>query len=611
MGTTPKSVSRREFLATSVTAALGYSFIGMMPSRAYAGGGISKMVSGHHERHSALTRSVKDLKEHYDVLVVGSGYGGSILASRLMAHEGLSLCLLERGREWHPGEFPTEIGDVTGALKTPVNPLGLIDITAHAGSHLDIVSGCGLGGTSLINAAIASWPDKLVFEQPEWPDEIRYLAEQSTDDSGPLWDYYLRAENVLKPTIDPQINDIVKIKTFKNALHKMGQSHQALKLNVNHKSGVNAFGVQQGACVRCGDCCSGCNAGAKNTLAMNYLPMARKAGAEIFTGMEVNKIEKNAEGYLVSFTYHGKEHFKKHGTIQTKLLILSAGSQGSTEILLRSQHESALSLSSRLGSRLSANGDVLSFSYNGDHRTDVIDYGNSRHPRKDQSFRSGQALASACKYRGSANDLNDHFLLLGGPVPSAFAGVLAKALATLGAPKSLLSPAQGVRAALDLAAIYPPDAGALNHTFLMLACGHDSSGGTYVYNGDGRPKAVWPHVTEEESFKKIRAVMKDVNDQLGGVFIDNPRSQLFGGHRLQATHPLGGCPMGNTPDQGVVNHLGQVFDADGSVHEGLYVADASIIPRSLGATPLMTISALSERIADGILATMRGECLTE
>jgi cholesterol oxidase len=168
----------------------------------------------------------------------------------------------------------------------------------------------------------------------------------------------------------------------------------------------------------------------------------------------------------------------------------------------------------------------------------------------------------------------------------------------------MLNAEKSLRSALDLATIHPPDGGALNHTLLMLACGHDSGGGKYVYNGNGRPKAVWPHVTQEVSFKKIRAEMKKVNDQLGGTFIPNPRSELFGGSKVQVTHPLGGCPMGNTPGEGVVDHLGQVFDADGGIHRGLFVADASIIPRSLGATPLMTVSALSERIADFILAQM-------
>jgi cholesterol oxidase len=157
---------------------------------------------------------------------------------------------------------------------------------------------------------------------------------------------------------------------------------------------------------------------------------------------------------------------------------------------------------------------------------------------------------------------------------------------------------------MDAVKWHPSDKGALNHTLLMLACGHDSFSGKYVYNGDYKPKAIWPHVTQEPSFKKIRAEMRKVSDQLGGTFIANPRSELFGGGKIQVTHPLGGCPMGNTPDDGVVNHLGQVFDADGNLHRGLFIADASIIPRSLGATPLMTVSALSERIADSILVQL-------
>ena len=98
---------------------------------------------------------------------------------------------------------------------------------------------------------------------------------------------------------------------------------------------------------------------------------------------------------------------------------------------------------------------------------------------------------------------------------------------------------------------------------------------------------------------------------MGGTFIPNPRSTLLGGGKMQATHPLGGAPMGQTARQGAVNHLGQVFDtskgAEG-VHEGLYVVDAAMIPHSLAAPPLITITALAERVLKHFTRAERPNC---
>jgi cholesterol oxidase len=88
----------------------------------------------------------------------------------------------------------------------------------------------------------------------------------------------------------------------------------------------------------------------------------------------------------------------------------------------------------------------------------------------------------------------------------------------------------------------------------------------------------------------------------GAIFVRNPRSTILGGGRQMTVHPLGGCPMGDDVERGAVDDLGRVFakDGGGGVHRGLYVADGAIVPRSLGVTPLLTISALAERIASRI-----------
>src|SRR5688572_2751049 len=122
------------------------------------------MISPAHRQRSLVTPA-SELRPHYRVAIIGSGYGGAVVAARL-AGLGREVCLLERGREWHPGEFPTSEIALAGAIRHEVtNPLGLFDIQAHLASDVDVISASALGGTSLINAAISLRPEPVVFEQ--------------------------------------------------------------------------------------------------------------------------------------------------------------------------------------------------------------------------------------------------------------------------------------------------------------------------------------------------------------------------------------------------------------------------------------------------------------
>ena len=108
-------------------------------------------------------------QKSYDVVVVGSGYGGAITAARVSgAGLSKSVCILERGREWPVGQFPDNLPAVTAATRNPLtNPLGLYDFLAF--EDIAILKGSGLGGTSLVNANVAIIPDEDVFLQTAWP----------------------------------------------------------------------------------------------------------------------------------------------------------------------------------------------------------------------------------------------------------------------------------------------------------------------------------------------------------------------------------------------------------------------------------------------------------
>lgn len=596
-------VNRRDFLTAGIGAMAGAALYGVATNEKDKNPIDREPASWGKRDARDMANDFGELKGHYPYIIIGSGYGGSVLAARLTA-KGKKVCVLERGREWHPGMFPKAGTDLAKVDRTPANPRGLLDANLHIKSDVDVICASGLGGTSLLNAAIASRPEALVWQQRDWPKAIR-------DDfaNGKITGYMDRAQQVLHATHHPDAMKLRKTQFHKKMTEELGLPFDELLLNVNHtvdKGQKNDYGISQNACTLCGDCCSGCNVGAKNVLSVNYLPMAKSQGAEIYTLMEVKYIEKKNGKYIVHFVYHSPTfpYIDHPGQISTDNVIMAAGSMGSTEIMMKSELM-GLRLSDQLGTRFSANGDVMGLSYNGNIQTDML----GTNGLLSKTTPSGQAIMVYADYRkpykdASQANLMERYLLLDGTIPTALSPMIAKAFAAYAlAHPFTFTEEQKRKARLDLFDTAQPDAdGALNSSMIFFACGHDTSGGRYILDDvEDRVHVRWKNVVNEESFQFINREMAKFAKAHGGVYIPNPRMAVFG-KRMQATHPLGGCPMGEDAGSGVVDHLGRVFESDGKIHQGLYVVDAAIIPRSLGATPLLTISALAERIADHIVS---------
>ncbi len=556
---------------------------------------------------SRLARPVSELKPDYDVVVVGSGYGGGVAACRL-ARCGRRVAVLERGQEYLPGEFPTGPMEATRALqmrgaKADIGGKDAL-FELRLGDGIHVLQGCGLGGTSLINANVCLTPDERVFAAPAWPREIledRLLAEG-----------YFRARAMLRPKQEPGWRSLPKVRALDVAASVMGKHLEPTPIHVSFSAGANAAGIEQPACTACGDCCGGCNVGAKTTVANTYLADAAAHGAEIFTGAHVRTVTKDAAGYW-RVTLQTSSENPGPRAVTAGLVIIAAGTLNSTEILMRSAAE-GLAVSSQLGERFTSNGDAIAIAYNNGIPVNGIGRG---HPPKADVPPVGAAVSSLLDLR-STPEVRDGLAIVECALPSSMAAILPALLA----PGSAIFGKDGSRKLANELAELGRSAhslvagaykGAVHNTQTFLAVGHDSADGKLKMAGD-RVIVAWPNAASQAVFQRIEQVLTATAHATDGTYMRNPASENLLGGNLMTVHPLGGCVMAEDRSAGVVNHKGQVFnaaDADpASVHDGLYVCDGSVIPSSLGVHPLFTITAVAER-AMLHLAHDRGWAMSE
>jgi cholesterol oxidase len=542
------------------------------------------------------------MQNHYDVVVIGSGYGAGVAASRL-SRAGKKVCLLEKGKEILPGEYPRTSDEAVKEMQfnTPEGHLGpktgLYEF--HLSKDISVYKGCGLGGTSLVNAGVSLVPEERVLESKNWPVEI-------LNDPDSYWRNVERARNMLQPEAYPEGKNgypkLPKSEALKLSAEVMKQPFRYLDINVTFEDRKNNAGVDQCKCELCGDCMTGCNYGAKNTTLMNYLPDAKNHGAELFTGVAVQYISKGEGKWVVHYLIESAESEKFNAPdlfVTADIVIVAGGCLGSTEILLRSR-DKGLAASDMLGQRFTGNGDVLGFGYNADVTVNTLGFG----PHKVGEIPPvGPCITGVIDLRGQPI-LEDGMVIEDGNIPGPLAGTITGPMVAISKlfghePGGDFSEKMHRKIREAESVVRGPYHGALNNTQAFLVMTHDDGKGVMKLEKD-RLEVTWPGVGKEAIFKKVDANLRAATAAIGGEYVVDPSWTKIMKYDLMTVHPLGGCIMGDDAGKGAVNHKGEVFSstAGTDVYKGLYVCDGSVVPLPLGVNPLITISGLAERCCE-------------
>jgi cholesterol oxidase len=562
--------------------------------------------------------------EYYDAVIVGSGFGGSVMAYRL-AEAGQRVCLLERGKAYPPGSFARSPQAMSQNFWDPSEGYyGLFNFWSFTG--LDALVSSVLGGGSLIYA-------NVIMRKPE-----RWFVKENLRDGGyeywpvtrqDLDPHYDRVEGMLRvqkyPSDHPPYSTSPKTTAFIAAAEHRGLAWFRPNLAVTfgnsgeppvpgepiRENRPNMFGRTRYTCRLCGECDIGCNYGSKNTLDYTYLTEAERLGADIRVRSEVRSFEPlDGGGYEVTYVYHDPAdegqrlqtrdpNVRPPQRVRGRRLILGAGSLGTTYLLLKNR-SAFPRISPQLGTRFGSNGDLLTFA--------VKCRDNAVSPPIPRVIDASHApVITVAIELDEQQGLDRGFLLEDGGYPDSVNWMLQllETPAALWAWRftagRLLHQVLRGRPETDLSA----EVGEILKTselsaglLPMLGMGRDIPDGR-MWLQDGKLEVDWRTKKSGPYFERLRDEMEQFAKALGGDFADNI-PWFF--RRVVAAHPLGGCPMGRDATEGVVDSYGRVFN-----YPGLYVADGAMMPGPVGANPSLTIAALADRFADGILEGVPGE----
>ena len=530
----------------------------------------------------------------FDAIVIGSGFGGAVTACRL-AENGYRVLVLERGRRWDKSSYPRLPRDPwLWNQNQPEQEKGWLDFRPFL--HMAVAAGAAVGGTSLISANIMSQPPLEAFASG-WPEEITFHELK------PYSDAVARFMNVQRVPLDHWAGRIWADSVARRPGSRVGTAPhpQPLELAISFDRRLSsqlpgdrypaprqfesqrfrtAQGVEQGTCVHLGNCETGCDADAKNTLDRNYIPWAERHGADVRPLHLVTYLAPIDGGYRVEFVrlHRGK---RIPGSHTARIVVVAAGSLGSTELLLRSRdvYCSLPRLSLALGRNWNPNGHFFppSFFDQENSQSSVeptgteVDFAFPRCRDSDYWRPEILPLRRAMLETRSAPDPTER-----NDAARLFLDSFRRLMRGDTVTRNILpwSDPQG-----------NPGKGTLS-----LA--------PSTVTGEPELTLDWDPRDSRPAVAAVQRTQERFNQAVGRRLHRSIQAASL--HSLLTPQPLGGCNMAQTPDQGVVNHAGEVFG-----YRNLYVTDAAIVPVPLGVSPARTIGALAERCAALLCAEAR------
>ena len=474
----------------------------------------------------------------YDVIVVGTGYGGASTAE-YMASAGMKVGLVERGTWWGgfeghrqlPETIPQLVAALAGlnfsgfdrSLRIPLFRRGLIEFSLHNGTI--VVNSSAVGGNSVVSGAYLGRP------APQFYDALPPELTESE-----LLPHYERLERALQVSNGTQHQGRLDVRTALAAKQQwtLGQTPQAIRWTSDDPAA-------KPPCTQCNRCMFSCNVGAKLGMDRTLIPTAIKAGAVVHDLCPVETVSSIPGGYEVRF-HDGREGRSR--VLKAPRVVMAAGTLNSLKILLRSTASNSLAPIPALGKRFSMAGDTVAF-----YRVP---------PKHAQNAIDGHIMDGLIRVPGSGNKF-DHQIL---------------------SATSPLIPGSWLMRTLQ------------RNVIAFLGFGPDSMDGQVTWKGRGIVVRHEP----QEIVRRIQSTHDRIAQAYGRT---KPVRDAEPGKRVRpwiSFHPLGGCCMADAPSRGVVNYRGEVFG-----HAGLYVADASILPIMTIAGPQLTISALGSWVGERIV----------
>ncbi|MFE3445140.1 GMC family oxidoreductase N-terminal domain-containing protein [Nocardia sp. NPDC059180] len=512
----------------------------------------------------------------YDVLIVGSGFGGSVTALRLV-EKGYKVGIIEAGRRFADDELPKTSWDLRKFLWAP--KLGCYGIQRiHPLRDVLILGGAGVGGGSLNYANTLYVPPEPFFQDAQW--------REITDWRDELTPYYEQAQKMLGVVRNPHMTPADEV--FKQVAEDMGVGDTFVQTPVGVFFGepgktvedpyFGGVGPERTGCVECGDCMVGCKFGAKNTLVKNYLYLAEKAGAQVIPMTTVTALRPQADGtWEVSTERTGAWVRKSPATYTAGHVVLAAGTLGTQKLLHAMRDQGVLpDVSDQLGVLTRTNSESIVGAATkkvqpGQDFTKGVAITSSIHPTPDTHM-------EPVRYGKGSNSMGLLQTLMvdgGGRVPRwlRFLGI------ALRHPLTLLS-FLSVRNWSE-------------RTIISLVMQHlDNSITTYTKRGlfgrkltskqgHGEPNPTWIPAGND--------VTRRVADKIGGV-AGGTWGEVF--NIPLTAHFLGGAAIGADRDSGVIDAFHRVYG-----YPTLSVVDGAAVSANLGVNPSLTITAQAERAA--------------